>query len=77
LAIEQLFRTSNPGINFDASYVSDRTSQKAWLFLNPLSAMITMEYIADIARIGKDKNASFKDLQQIHGWITAGQVVGE
>ncbi len=71
-AIEQFFRTYGAGMDFDASYMRDRSSQEAWLFLNHLSATIAMECIADIARIGEDKNVSFEDLRQTLGKIMAG-----
>lgn len=76
-AIEQFFRTYGAGMDFDASYMRDRTSQEAWLFLNHLSATIAMECIADIARIGEDKNVSFEDLRQTLGKIMASQVNGK
>lgn len=50
-------------MDFDASYLRDRTSQEAGLFLNHLSATIIMECIAAIARIGEDKNGSLEDLR--------------
>ena len=34
-------------MDFDASYMRDRSSQEAWLFLNHLSATIAVECIAD------------------------------
>lgn len=76
-AIEQFFRTYGAGMDFDASYMRDRTSQEAWLFLNHLSATIALECIADIARIGDDKNVSFEDLRQTLGKIMASQVNGK
>lgn len=36
-----------------------------------------MECIADIARIGEDKNVSFEDLRQTLGKIMASQVNGK
>lgn len=64
-------------MDFDASYMRNRTSQEARLFLNPLSATIAMECIADIARIREDKNVSFEDLRQTLGKIMASQVNGK
>lgn len=64
-------------MDFDASYMRNRTSQEAWLFLIHLSATIAMECIADIARIGDDKNMSFEDLRQTLGMIMASQVNGK
>lgn len=64
-------------MDFDASYMGDRTSQEARLFLNHLSATIAVECIADIARIGEYKNVSFEDLRQTLGKIMASQVNGE
>lgn len=61
-------------MDLDASYMRDRTSQEAWLFLNHLSATIAMECIADITRIGEDKNESIEDLRQTLGKILSSQV---
>ena len=76
-AIEPFFRTSGAGMDFDAWYMSNRTSQEACLFMNHLSATIAKECIADIARIGEDKNVSFEDLRQTLGKIMASQVNGK
>ena len=76
-AIEQFFRTYGASMDFDASYMRDRTSQKAWLFLNHLSAMMAMECIADIARIGEDKNISFEDLRLLLSKILANKIDGK
>lgn len=64
-------------MDFDASYMRDRTSQEAWLFLNHLSATIAMECMADIARLGEDKNVSFEDLRSILGKIMATKIDGK
>ena len=52
-------------------------SQEAWLFLNHLSSCIGMECLADIARLGEDKNISFEDLRQTFGRIMASKVNGQ
>lgn len=75
--IEQFFKTYGTSTDFDASYMRDRTSHEAWLFLNHLSATIAMECMADIARIGEDKNVSFEDLRQTLGKILASQIDGK
>ena len=51
--------------------------QEAWLFLNYLSSCIGMECLADIARLGEDKNISFEDLRQTFGRIMASKVNGQ
>ena len=61
-------------MNFDASYMRNRISQEAWLFLNHLSATMAMDCIADIARIGEDKNISFEDLCVMLGKIMASKI---
>lgn len=76
-AIERFFRMYDAGMDFDASYMRDRTSQETWLLLNQLSATIAMDCIADIARIGEDKDLSFEDLRQTFGRIMASQVNGK
>ena len=55
----------------------DRISQEAWLFLNHLSATMAMDCMADITRIGEDKNISFEDLRLILGKITATKIDGK
>ena len=72
--IEQFFRTYGASLNFDASYMRNRISQEAWLFLNHLSATMAMDCIADIARIGEDKNMSFEDLRVMLGKIMASKI---
>lgn len=64
-------------MDFDASYMRDRISQEAWLFLNHLSATMAMDCMADITRIGEDKNISFEDLRLILGKITATKIDGK
>ena len=76
-AIEQFFRSYGASLNFDASYMRNRVSQEAWLFLNHLSATMAMDCIADIARIGEDKNISFEDLRVLLGKITASKIDGK
>ena len=76
-AIEQFFRTYGASMDFDASYMRDRTSQEAWLFLNHLSATMAMECMADIARLGEDKNISFEDLRQTLGKVMANKINGQ
>ena len=75
--IEQFFKTYGASMDFDASYMLDRTSQEAWLFLNHLSATIAMECMADIARLGEDKNISFEDLRLMLGKILASKIDGK
>lgn len=72
--IEQFFKTYGASLNFDASYMHNRISQEAWLFLNHLSATMAMDCIADIARIGEDKNISFEDLRVMLGKIMASKI---
>ena len=76
-SIEQFFKTYGASLDFDASYMRDRISQEAWLFLNHLSATMAMECMADITRIGEDKNISFEDLRLILGKITATKIDGK
>ena len=76
-AIEQFFRSYGASLNFDALYMRNRVSQEAWLFLNHLSATMAMDCIADIARVGEDKNISFEDLRVLLGKITASKIDGK
>lgn len=76
-AIEQFFKTYGASMDFDASYMRDQTSQEAWLFLNHLSATVAMECMADIARLGEDKNISFEDLRLMLGKIMACRIEGQ
>ena len=55
----------------------DQIGQEAWLFLNHLSSSIGMECLADIARLGEDKNIFFEDLRQTLGRIMASKVNGQ
>ena len=73
-SIEQFFKTYGESLDLEASYMREQISQEAWLFLNHLSATIAMECLADIARLGEDKNISFEDLRQTLGKIMATKV---
>ena len=44
------------------------------MFLNHLSATMAMDCIADVARIGEDKNISFEDLRVMLGKIMASKI---
>ena len=55
----------------------DQIGQEASLFLNHLSSSIGMECLADIARLGEDKNIFFEDLRQTLGRIMASKVNGQ
>ena len=63
-AIEQYFKTYADTIELEASYMRSNYSEEAWLFLNHLSSMITIDAIETIATIGKSKDISYKDLVQ-------------
>ena len=60
--IEQFFKTYSTSLDFDASYMSDNNSEEAWLFLNHLSAMMSIRVLDEIENIGESKNISYHDL---------------
>lgn len=76
-AIEQFFKTYGVSMDFEASYMRDRTSQEGWLFLNHLSTSIGMACLADMARLGEEEAISFEDLRQTLGRIMASKVNGQ
>lgn len=73
-AIEQFFKTYGVSMEFDASYMRNRTAQESWLFLNHLSAMIGVSLISEIAQLGESKNISLEDLMQTLRKITASKL---
>ena len=77
--IEQYFLVYEHSCDFDSSYMRDRCTMEGWLFLNHLSAKMTIDAINEIAALGESKNISFRDemtmLRKIHaarlpaGWL--------
>lgn len=63
-SIEQFFKTYGDTMEFEASYMRNNYCEEAWLFLNHLSSIISINMIEDIAAIGESKNISYKDLVQ-------------
>lgn len=74
--IEQFFKNYDCTLDFDASYMRDRVTQEAWLFLNHLCAMIAMDCLGSIMAAGIDKNVSLKDLLKSLQKITAIKIDG-
>lgn len=62
--IEQFFKTYSSTLDFDASYMSDNYSEEAWLFLNHLSAIMSIRVLEEIDSIGESKNISYNDLTE-------------
>lgn len=62
--IEQFFKTYDDTLEFDSSYMRNNYTKEAWLFLNHLSACITVDAIEEIGRLEQTKNISYKDLMQ-------------
>ena len=60
--IEQYFRTYEHSDDFQTSFMRDRCGMEGWLFLNHLSAEMTISAINEISTLGESKNISFKDL---------------
>ena len=61
-------------MDFEASYMRNRTDQEAWLFLNHLSAAIGISVIEDLGQIEEGKNVSFNDLNAALARITASKI---
>ncbi len=76
-AIEQYFRMYGNSMDFDASYMRNRTDQEAWLFLNHLSAAIGIPVIEELGRLREGKTVSFEDLNAALKRITAARIAGE
>jgi transposase len=64
-SIEQYFKTYGDTMRYDDSCLRHNESLEAWLFLNHLSLMLTMDAIDDIYSCGKDKDYSFEDLRSL------------
>lgn len=60
--IEQFFKTYEETLAYEASYMRSNLTEEAWLFLNHLSAKISIDIIEEIASIDESKRISFKDL---------------
>ena len=61
-AIEQFFKTYDNTLGYDSSYMRNDYSLKAWLFINHICMMMSMDAIEEISNIGEDKNISLDDL---------------
>ncbi len=61
-AIEQFFKTYDNTLGYDSSYMRNDYSFEAWLFINHLCMMMSMNAIEEISNIGEDKNISLDDL---------------
>ena len=61
-AIEQFFKTYDNTLGYDSSYMRNDYSLEAWLFINHLCMMMSMDAIEEISNIGEDKNISLDDL---------------
>ena len=75
--IEDFFRIYDNTLDFDSSYMRDRYSFEAWLFLNHLSSMMAYDALHDIRQANMLKNLSFKDLRQKLSSICACRSTGE
>lgn len=64
-AIEQYFKTYGDTMQYSDSYLRSNESFEAWLFLNHLSLMMTMDAIEDIYYHQKEKEWSFEDLRSL------------
>ena len=73
-AIEQYFKMYGNSMDFEASYMRNRTDLEAWLFLNHLSSSIGISAIEDLGQIEEGKSVSFNDLNAALARITASKV---
>lgn len=62
--IEQFFKTYSSTLDYDASYMTDNYSEEAWLFLNHLSAIMSVRVLEELDDIGESKNISYRDLTE-------------
>ena len=76
-AIEQFFKTYGDTLDFEASYMRSSKTQEAWLFLNHISAMITMDCLNTISAAECDQEISFDDLREALRKITAFKMDGK
>ena len=75
-AIEQFFKTYDDTLRFDSSYMQDDISEEGRLFLNHLSAIMAIEAIDEIARLGHSKDISLNDLLETLRTIQADCIDG-
>jgi transposase len=61
-AIEQFFKTYDNTLGYDSSYMRNDYSFEAWLFINHVCMMMSMNAIEEISNIGESKNISLDDL---------------
>jgi hypothetical protein len=61
-AIEQFFKTYDNTLGYDSSYMRNDYSLEAWLFINHLCMMMSMDAIEEISNINEANNISLADL---------------
>jgi IS4 transposase len=61
-AIEQFFKTYDNTLGYDSSYMRSDYSFEAWLFINHLCMMMSMDAMREISNIDVSKNISLDDL---------------
>jgi hypothetical protein len=61
-AIEPFFKTYDNTLGYDSSYMRSDYSFEAWLFINHLCMMMSMDAIEEISNIEESKNISLNDL---------------
>ena len=75
--IEDFFRIYDNTLDFDSSFMRDRYSFEAWLFLNHLSSLMAYDALHDIKSNNMLKNLSFKDFRVKLSSIAACRSTGE
>ena len=73
-AIEEFFKTYDDSLDFSSSYMRDRYTEEAWLFLNHLSAIMAFSIIDEIYLKGRCKDISLKDFISVMSKIHADKV---
>ena len=76
-AIEAFFKTYDDSLDFASSYMRNRYSEEAWLFLNHLSALMAFSIMDEIYLKGQTKDVSLKDFVSKLSRIYADNVCGE
>lgn len=74
--IEQFFKTYVCCLDFDASYMRNRTSQESWCFLNHIAALIAIDLLNYISDLGLGSKISLEDIRKTFGHITANRIDG-
>lgn len=75
-AIEDFFKSYDNSLDFSSSYMRNRYSEEAWLFLNHLSAIMAFDILDEIYQLGQTNQISLSDFRTTLSHVFADKIDG-